>query len=152
MCIFRYAMSISSSLTHIFALSRNGSTYHFFFAVFMFYAAIKTTREQHNIIRYVLKILTKKQNLTPCCENHIGSPHVDRALFSPPLRFFRRFLISAFAIQIRNMLVFCGPSNASLSLLLISIAQIYSNKDKLRIIIYQFICFNLCLFSGSFCT
>lgn len=39
--------------------------YHFFparllFVAFMFYAAIKTTRKQHNIIRYVLKILTAK--------------------------------------------------------------------------------------------
>lgn len=31
-----------------------------FCCLFMFYAAIKTTRKQHNIIRYVLKILTAK--------------------------------------------------------------------------------------------
>jgi hypothetical protein len=109
-CVFFVTLCPSLHRLHIFSLSlpNDGSTYHFFFAVFMFYAAIKTTREQHNIIRYVLKILTKKQNLTPCCENHIGSPHADRALFSPPLRFFRRFLISTFAIQIRNMLFFVG--------------------------------------------
>lgn len=135
--------------TYFHSLSPRGSTYHFFFAVFMFYAAIKTTREQHNIIRYVLKILTKTE--------------LDALLWKPHWKSARRsssfFVFSSTPSTFSDFYV-CNSdtkyaSNATLSLLLISIAQIYSNKDKFRrknIIIYQFICFNLCLFSGSFCT
>jgi hypothetical protein len=61
MCSFRYAMSISSSRTHIF-LSLEHITSFCLFSCFML--RLKQLREQHNIIRYVLKILTKTQKKT----------------------------------------------------------------------------------------
>lgn len=122
MCIFRYAMSISSSLTHIFAVSLPPWLVSLLFRpVFMFYAAIKTTREQHNIIRYVLKILTKTE-----LDALLWKPHWKSACrFRTKKIFFQFFSISAFAIPIQN--------NAPLSLLLIqNRPKIYSNKDKFR--------------------
>lgn len=51
-----------------------------------FMLRLKQLRKQHNIIRYVLKILTareERKNLTPCCENYIGWDLFDVFLSRP---------------------------------------------------------------------
>ena len=99
---FRYAMSISSSLTHFFAHSLPPwlVSLLFFLPVFMFYATIKTTREQHNIIRYVSKILTKKYKtwrLVVKTTLEVRTPI--ELCFCTLLDSFRRFLISTIHIS-----------------------------------------------------
>lgn len=105
----------------------------------MFYAAIKTTRKQHNIIRYVLKILTKKQNLTPCCENYIGSPVRRNFSFFISIVFLRVLISLDFFKFSSDTTQLFGASKRVPPLNSFHI-YLYSNKDKFHsknIIIYQ---------------
>lgn len=97
-----------------------------FLAVFMFYAAIKTTRKQHNIIRYVLKILTKK--------NRTWRLVVKTTIAGSPAKLF--LLSSSREFWFLWIQLFGASHRAPPSFHIYS----YSNRDKFRgknIIIYQ---------------